>query len=259
MAFLDSHTHLPDEADDAEAEALIGESLAAGVEMIFAGTDKHDVPRYVEMARRYAGRIHVTCGFHPENCGGVEPAEAAEFVESMVSSSPEIVSVGEIGLDLHASDVPLEKQQAVLAAMLGVAAKLRKPVTIHCREAFQYCFPMVRDLLPAGHPVHVHSFTDSPAEMEQWLTLNSVFSYNGMVTFKMAENIRETLMMVPMERLLTETDAPYLTPVPFRGKPNASKYIPLIAAKIGELRGGMSAEEIGAITAANARRFFGIG
>ena len=257
MAFFDAHTHLPDEAGDAEAEAIVCENLAAGVDMLLAGTDTEDAPRYVALARRHPGRLFVTCGVHPECCGRIEAAEGADFVEKMITSCPEIVSVGEIGLDLHSSDVPLEKQQAVLAAMLEVAARHGKPVTIHCRDAFRHCFPMVRDLLPAGHPVHVHSFTDSPAEMEQWLTLNSVFSYNGMVTFKKAENIRETLAMVPMERLLTETDAPYLTPVPFRGKPNASKYIPLIAAKIAELRGG-TAEEIGALTAGNARRFFGI-
>ena len=254
---FDAHTHLPDGATDVEAEAIIAESLAVGVDMLFSGTDTQDCGRYVELAARHPGHVYVSAGIHPECCGGLEPQAAADYVRSQLLASQDVVSVGEIGLDLHASDVPLEHQQAVFGALLDVAAETGRPVTIHCREAFQYCYPMVKERLPEGHPVHVHSFSDTPREMEAWLALNTVFSYNGMVTFKKADNIRETLMMVPLERLLTETDAPYLTPVPFRGKPNASKYIPLIAAKIAELR-GMTTEAFGELAADNARRFFGI-
>ena len=221
---------------------LVRRLLAAGHKIVAAQGRKHAAPPP-------DGAIALQI---PE-----QPQAAADYVRSQLLASQDVVSVGEIGLDLHASDVPLEHQQAVFGALLDVAAETGRPVTIHCREAFQYCYPMVKERLPEGHPVHVHSFSDTPREMEAWLALNTVFSYNGMVTFKKAENIRETLMMVPLERLLTETDAPYLTPVPFRGKPNASKYIPLIAAKIAELR-GMTTEAFGELAAANARRFFGI-
>ena len=158
-------------------------------------------------------------------------------------------------MDTHYTHTTLEQQEECLRGMLSLAVELSLPVVLHCREAFRQCFPIVSEMLPESHPLQVHSFADGPREMEQWLTRNAFFSYNGMVTFKKAENIRETLRMTPLDRLLLETDSPYLTPVPYRGTPNASRNIPLIARRVAEER-GLSLEEVAEITTRNARRLF---
>ena len=139
--------------------------------------------------------------------------------------------------------------------MLRLADETNTPVVIHSRDAFERCYRIVGECLAKDHPIQVHSFADTPRELDLWLERNAVFSYNGMVTFKKADNIRTTLRLVPLDRLLLETDAPYLTPTPFRGQPNSSKYIPLIAQRIADER-SLTLEEVAKITTENARRFF---
>lgn len=254
IEFFDSHAHLADECRGEESAAIVEEAVAAGVTgMLFAGTSPKDCPQYLEFAAAHPQHVHVSMGIHPEAALTATP-ETLEQLRRWLKA-PGVVALGEVGLDNHWGDVPPALQEELLVAQLKIAAQLDMPVIIHCREAFPRCFQLVQEHLPAGHPLQIHSFADGPQELEQWLTLNTVFSYNGMVTFNKAENIRETLRLIPLERLMLETDSPYLTPVPYRGRPNAPKHIPLIAARVAQEL-GKSVGEIGEITTRNARRFF---
>ena len=168
---------------------------------------------------------------------------------------PGVVAIGEVGLDAHYEEPFADEQESCFRAMLRLADETNTPVVIHSRDAFERCYRIVGECLAKDHPIQVHSFADTPRELDLWLERNAVFSYNGMVTFKKAENIRTTLRLVPLDRLLLETDAPYLTPTPFRGQPNSSKYIPLIAQRIADER-SLTLDEVAKITTENARRFF---
>ena len=255
MEFFDSHTHIPDDISSEALEAILSDSRAAGVsEMLFAGTSMRDIPQYLSFAAAHPGVVHTSVGVHPEACGEFDVERDLPILREWLKA-PGVVAVGEIGMDAFYDATSLETQETCLRAMLNLAVEAGLPVILHCREAFEKCHPILEECLPLEHPLLVHSFADGPKELELWLKRNTVFSYNGMTTFKKAENIRETLRLIPLERLLLETDAPYLTPVPFRGQPNSSKYIPIIAQRIADER-GVSLEDIARITTDNAKHFF---
>ena len=254
LPFFDSHTHLPDGCTAEQAEEIFLEASAAAVkEVLLAGTSLDDIPRYLPLAANHPG-VHTAVGIHPEACTGFDEASVMPRLKEW-TGAPCVVAIGEIGLDAHYTETTPEEQERCLRAMLRLADETGLPAVIHCREAFERCHQIIEECLAKDHPLQIHSFADGPRELELWLKRNTFFSYNGMTTFKKAENIRETLRMVPLERLLLETDAPYLTPVPFRGQPNASKFLPLIAERVAQER-GISLEEIAGLTTENAHRLF---
>jgi TatD DNase family protein len=254
--FFDTHCHLPDDCTPENAVKIISEARAANVtRMLFAGTSMEDCPGNLELAAANPGVVYTSVGIHPEAYRTFTD-DAADTMRKWLKA-PGVVAIGEIGLDAHYEDSDPAAQERILRVCLELAAESGLPVVIHCREAFERCFPIVREMLSTQHPIQIHSFADGPAELEKWMTMNTMFSYNGMVTFKKAENIRETLRLVPLERMLLETDAPYLAPVPFRGQQNESRHIPVIAARIAGER-NLTLAEIADITTANACRFFRI-
>ena len=258
MTYFDTHTHLPDDCTDEQAEALIDEATKAQVtELLLAGTSLRDCPQNLNIAASHEG-VFTSVGIHPLEAQDYDAEVAIPKLREWLSA-PHVVAIGEVGLDNHYEDSapPPALQEQAFRDQLRLAAETNTPVVIHSREAFSRCYELVRECLPAEHPLQIHSFADGPEELDKWLKLNTIFSYNGMVTFKKAENIRETLRLVPFDRLVLETDAPYLAPVPFRGQPNASKHIPVIARRIAEER-QLSLEELARLTTANARRFFRI-
>lgn len=254
MEFFDTHTHLPDGATSEEAETILAEAAAAGVKnLLLAGTSVGDAAVYLPIVATHPG-IYTSVGVHPEACRGFnEAADMPKLREWL--KEPGVVAIGEVGLDAHYEEPFADEQERCFMAMLRLADETNTPVVIHSRDAFESCYRIVGECLAKDHPIQVHSFADTPRELDLWLERNAVFSYNGMVTFKKAENIRTTLRLVPLDRLLLETDAPYLTPTPFRGQPNSSKYIPLIAQRIADER-NLTLEEVAKITTENARRFF---
>lgn len=255
MSFFDTHTHLPDGASDEDAETIIAEACAADVtQMLFAGTSLEDIPQYLRLTEKFPGKVYCSAGIHPENVLGLDAAQALPVLREWCRH-PGVAAVGEVGLDAHCAEASPEEQERVFAAMMALAVECALPVVIHCREAFERCYALVQDNLPDGYPILLHCFADGPREQELWLKRGAFFSYNGMCSFKKADNIRETLRLCPDERLLLETDAPYLAPVPYRGKPNASKFIPVIAQAIAQER-STTVENIAALTSSNARRFF---
>lgn len=254
MEFFDTHTHLPDGATSEEAETILAEAAAAGVKnLLLAGTSIGDAAVYLPIVATHTG-IYTSVGVHPEACRGFNEATDMPKLRGWLKE-PGVVAIGEVGLDAHYEEPFADEQESCFRAMLRLADETNTPVVIHSRDAFERCYRIVGECLAKDHPIQVHSFADTPRELDLWLERNAVFSYNGMVTFKKAENIRTTLRLVPLDRLLLETDAPYLTPTPFRGQPNSSKYIPLIAQRIADER-SLTLEEVAKITTENARRFF---
>lgn len=254
MEFFDTHTHLPDGATSEEAETILAEAAAAGVKnLLLAGTSVDDAAVYLPIVATHTG-IYTSVGVHPEACRGFNEATDMPKLRGWLKE-PGVVAIGEVGLDAHYEEPFADEQESCFRAMLRLADETNTPVVIHSRDAFERCYRIVGECLAKDHPIQVHSFADTPRELDLWLERNAVFSYNGMVTFKKAENIRTTLRLVPLDRLLLETDAPYLTPTPFRGQPNSSKYIPLIAQRIADER-SLTLEEVAKITTENARRFF---
>lgn len=254
MEFFDTHTHLPDGATSEEAETILAEAAAAGVKnLLLAGTSIGDAAVYLPIVATHTG-IYTSVGVHPEACRGFNEATDMPKLRGWLKE-PGVVAIGEVGLDAHYEEPFADEQESCFRAMLRLADETNTPVVIHSRDAFERCYRIVGECLAKDHPIQVHSFADTPRELDLWLERNAVFSYNGMVTFKKADNIRTTLRLVPLDRLLLETDAPYLTPTPFRGQPNSSKYIPLIAQRIADER-NLTLEEVAKITTENARRFF---
>ncbi len=254
MEFFDTHTHLPDGATSEEAETILAEAAAAGVKnLLLAGTSVDDAAVYLPIVATHTG-IYTSVGVHPEACCGFNETADMPKLRGWLKE-PGVVAIGEVGLDAHYEEPFADEQESCFRAMLRLADETNTPVVIHSRDAFERCYRIVGECLAKDHPIQVHSFADTPRELDLWLERNAVFSYNGMVTFKKAENIRTTLRLVPLDRLLLETDAPYLTPTPFRGQPNSSKYIPLIAQRIADER-NLTLEEVAKITTENARRFF---
>jgi len=244
---FDTHFHLTPETD---FPALLEASRAADVgHFLLAGTSREDIPHYAQLARENTGVVYAA---------GQHPHDSANFTDddlTLIRShlAQDAVAVGEIGLDYYYNFSPAENQERVFAQMLELSVEFGKPAQIHCRQAFDRCYALVKTHLTNGQPFIIHSFADGPAEAEKWLELGAFLSFNGMVTFRKGDNIRESLALVPADRLLLETDSPYLAPVPHRGETNSPAFLPEIAKKVAEERGWDLADTIRQTTA-NALR-----
>ncbi len=252
MLLFDTHLHLSKEIDPVP---FFGEARAQEVGLfLVAGTSSEDGEYVSSLADPEAG-VYAAVGVHPHSAEKFATEELSVFRAWL--SLPGVVAVGEIGLDFYYDFSPRLKQERVFATFLELAAELRKPVIIHCREAFAQCYQLVKEGFPRELPFVVHSFTGTVAEAEQWLELGALLSFNGMVTFKKADNIRTALEAVPHDRLLLETDSPYLAPVPYRGKTNTPAFLPVIAESVArQLQ--LETEQLACLTTANACRLFGI-
>ena len=252
---FDSHAHYDSEQFDSDREQLLGWVLPEQgvVGIVNMAADLQSCQTTLELTRRY----NYICG-----AAGVHPEEARELPEDWLSQvrrylqEPKMVAVGEIGLDYHWLDAcPKERQQEVFAAQLELAQELALPVVIHDREAHGDTVEFLRKYRPRGV---VHCFSGSWETAREILGLGMYIGLGGVVTFKNARHAVEVAQNIPLDRLLLETDAPYMAPVPHRGKRNDSSLIPLVAEKIGELR-GLEAQAVLDITAENAARLFGLG
>lgn len=248
---FDTHFHIDPEANNS---ALFERARCAGVShLLVAATTLADAVMIQQAVAVEAGVV-TTVGVHPHEAKSV--TDGFDVFRGL-AGHPNVVAIGEIGLDYHYDFSPREKQRQVFAGFLELAVELRLPAIVHCREAFEDCLEIMGDTLPAGHPFEVHSFTGTPAQAETVLALGAMLSFNGMVTFKRADNIREALRVVPLERLLLETDAPFLAPVPHRGKPNEPAFVPFIAAAVADVL-NRDVEEVAATTTENGLAFFGL-
>lgn len=286
MGLVDTHTHLESFLRRGEAEAVLQRARAAGVEaLITIGTDADDWTLYRDCAAAHPGFVHYTAGLHPcsvderweERFGLLEgfwgraatPLAAANALErrgtESASHRPVPVALGEIGLDrFHlpkddaaAAERVFAVQQAAFRAGLGLAKKLACPVVVHSRGAFRECVEMIDASGVEWGRVVFHCFTEGPAEMEELVRRGGYGSFTGIITYKTAGAIREAALAQGLDRLMLETDAPYLTPMPHRGKPNEVAYVRHTAEFCAELF-GVGLEELAARTTATARRVFGL-
>ena len=264
MQLFDTHFHYSGEASPAEYRSkILTEALGAGVfpstlELNAVGGDFLESLRAREFAHAVPDCIF-SAGVHP---GSAErfSGDISEF--EIFRNDPLLAAVGELGLDYYYTPETAEKQRKVFAGFLKLALEWNKPAIVHLRDqgddaAFRDGMALLEEFVSSGGRFEVHCFTGSWEWAEKILELGGYIGITGMVTFRKAGNIRETAHRLPADRLLLETDSPYLAPIPYRGKENHPGYLGLIAAHVAEIR-GVSISELCQIACSNSRRFFGV-
>ena len=256
---FDTHAHLGDDGCPDEA-AYYRRAEEAGVPWILlCGSDFESGRRSAEFASHF-DRVFFAAGLHPLDIVK-HPCETKKF--EAFASAPRFVAVGEIGLDYYYERDTREKQIEVFRSFLSLALSLDRPAIVHTRDvdgstqAYDDAFSLLSDFAGAGGRFVLHSFAGSLADFERFAALGAYFGCGGMVTFRKADNIRALALRYHEDRLLLETDSPYLAPVPFRGKENHPEYLPWTAHSLAALR-GWSMEKTVTLTTSNAKRFFRI-
>lgn len=254
LEFFDSHAHLADPAFDADREDVLERARSAGASGILCiGESVAAADRARAIAAIQPG-VWFTAGVHPHDAAAFDPARDLPQLRALLDAGA--VAVGECGLDYHYDRAPRDVQRRVLDAQLALASDTNRPLIIHSREADADTHAMLADAERAGVLGVLHCFT-GPADLAAAaVTAGWYVSFSGMVTFKRWDNAA-ALAAVPEDRLLAESDAPYLAPVPDRGRRNEPAWVARTVQRLAELRGADPAE-LGAQTAANARRLFGL-
>ena len=243
MKLVDSHCHLDDPKFDEDRERVIERALAAGVErMMVIGSEGA-----IGLAERYPF-LYATAGVHPHEASKATPEAFARMRD--VATHPKVLAIGEIGLDYHYDFSPRDVQRSVFEQQLAIAADAAKPVVIHTREAWADTMALL-GTWPGGGIMHC--FTGDAAQARQALDLGFHLSFGGVLTFPKADAVREAARLAPEDRLLVETDCPYLAPVPHRGKRNEPAFVVEVARRLAEVR-GCTLEEIACSTTGNWER-----
>lgn len=252
--FVDSHCHLDDKRFAEDLDAVLERAEVAGVGRILTigtGDGPPEIDRAVKIAERYP-QIYASVGVHPHDAAKVTPQTYADL--RALAKHAKVIAFGEIGLDYHYDFSPREVQKEVFIEQLKIAREVNLPITIHTREAWNDTMSVLREHYTG--PGIMHCFTGDPAQAKEALDLGFHLSYGGVVTFKTAENVRGSARITPDDRLLIETDAPYLAPIPHRGKRNEPAMMMETVRKLAEVR-ETTPETIGALTTANFDRLFG--
>ena len=256
MEFIDTHTHSYDEAFAGCEDEVVARALAAGVTVqLQADVDSGERTRMFALAARHPGVVRPMLGLYPGSVGKDWRREI-DALEAWRGRGP--VAVGEIGLDYHYGADFKEEQKEAFRVQLELAAAWDLPVNIHLRDATEDFFAIIGECRHLGLRGNLHAFSGSAETFDRLLRTGGDWyvGIGGVVTFKKA-SLAETVRRIPLERILLETDAPYLTPVPHRGERNESAYIPLIAAFLARQK-GVSVEEVAAVTTGNAKRLFAL-
>jgi TatD DNase family protein len=260
--FVDSHAHLDGEKFDADREAVIARARDAGVRTIVA-IGNGDGPKQVDCGIRLAEKydfIYATLGIHPHEARLADDA-AYQKMEGL-ARHPKVIAWGEIGLDYFYDHSPRGVQKEVFLRQMELAAAAKLPIVIHCRpsersdDAWDDCLTLLREHWSTrGLGGILHCFTGNWPQAKAALDMGFMISFAGNVTFPKAQQIRDAAREVPLERMLIETDSPYLAPVPHRGKRNEPAFVKETARKLGELL-GLTAKEVGLRTSENFYKFF---
>ena len=249
---FDSHSHYDDEIFDEDRDLLLNSMSEKGVcGIIHASTDLNSSKKGIEFSQKYPN-FYTSIGIHPECVDALENEYISQLRE--LAKNDKVVAIGEIGLDYYWTKDTKEQQLKVFEEQLILAKELNLPVIIHSREATQDCMELLKKYKPKGV---VHCFSGSAETAKEVLKLGMYISFTGVLTFPKSLKAQEALLVVPNDRLLLETDCPYMAPVPNRGKRCDSSMIAFIAEKVGELK-GMSAQEVLNMTTENTKRLFGI-
>ena len=266
--FIDSHAHLEGKRYDADREQVLARAKQNGIEAYLAignGDGPETANCGIQLAENYDGkpeypRIWASVGIHPHEASLANEAANAQMLEW--ARHPKVIAWGEIGLDYFYDHSPREVQKAVFLQQMELARTAKLPIIIHCRpsdnseNAWEDCLKMIAThWTSSGLGGILHCFTGSMEHARRALDLGFMISFAGNITFPKAQPIRDAAQMVPLDRMLIETDSPYLAPIPHRGQRNEPAFVTEVARHIGELR-GLPAEEIGRQTAENFYRFF---
>ena len=257
LRLVDSHCHLDEARFHDDCDAVVERARAAGVEQMITIGASDALQANVDalaLAARHAG-VFATVGIHPHAAASVTPA----IMESVCrfAAAPKVVAVGETGLDYYYDNSPRQTQQEVFRQFIGLSRRLRLPLVVHLRDAFADALTIMREEHAAEVGGVIHCFSGDRAAARAFLDLGFDLSFSGIVTFKNAEELRAVAALVPTDRFLVETDAPFLTPVPHRGKRNEPAYVVFTAEALATVRRQPLAE-VAALTGANARRRFAL-
>jgi TatD DNase family protein len=250
VKFVDSHCHLDDEKFDADRDAVIERALATGVEIMMAIGTGGELDVAIRLAEKYPF-IYATIGVHPHDAVKAS-AETFDRLRDL-ASHPKVLAIGEIGLDYHYDFSPRDVQHHVFDRQLEIAAEFGKPIVIHTREAWEDTMAHISSgpaALPHGGIMHC--FTGDSTQARQALALGFHLSFGGVLTFPKADAVREAARIIPENRLLIETDCPYLAPVPHRGARNEPAFVIETARRLAAVR-GVPIEEIASATTRNFR------
>lgn len=256
---IDTHCHITFDSYDEDRQAIIDGATKVGVtRIIIPSVDVENTPEIIALAQAYQG-IFAGVGVHPNSTANFDD-ESLNAVEEQ-SYAEKVVAVGEIGLDYYWDKSPKDKQRAAFEAQLELAAKRELPVIIHNREASEDVMDVLEEwvkTLPESlkeRPGVMHSFSAPQEIADRALAIGFYLGFTGPITFKKADDLRRIAATVPLERILVETDGPFLTPEPYRGKRNKPEYIPYIVDRLAGLK-GITTEAMAAATTANAIRLF---
>jgi TatD DNase family protein len=249
----DTHTHLNDDQFNEDREEVIARAVEAGVSRIInIGFNRETIRTSLELSEKY-DFIYSVIGWHPQDAGDFRD-EDLEWIESLLEH-PKVVGIGEMGLDYYWDKAPRDVQAEVFRKQIRLAKKTGYPIVIHDREAHQDIVDILRQEKAAEVGGVMHCFSGSWEMAKECLDMNFYISFGGPVTFKNAKKPKEVALQVPMDRILVETDAPYLTPHPYRGKRNETSYVKLVAETIAELK-NLTFDEVAITTSKNADRLF---
>lgn len=249
---FDTHSHYDDRRFDADRDGLISSLFANGMSgIIHAATDIASSEFGIEQSRKYE-RYYASVGIHPENADSV----ASGYIDSLrlLAQSEKVVAIGEIGLDYHYEGYDKVSQIELFTSSVELANELSLPVIVHCRDAVGDCMEILKRLKPKGV---MHCYSGSPETARELLDLGMYIGFTGAITFKNAKKAAEVLKILPLDRLLLETDCPYMAPEPLRGKRCDSSMIRFTAQRAAEVM-GVESDELLAATEENAVRVFGI-
>ncbi|HAB53737.1 MAG TPA: hydrolase TatD [Ignavibacteriales bacterium] len=270
---IDTHAHVNFVQYKDDGDEVVRRSLAEGTWLINVGSEKDTSRRAIEYAQKYKEGVFAAVGLHPLHLRAqeIEKKDNGETIKFTVpaedfdeeyyanlAGQDRVVAIGEIGLDYYRNGATKELQREVLLEQLSLAEKLKKPVMLHCREAHEDLLKTLKTWTLVGNkPLRgvLHSFSGTMAQAQQYLAMGFNLGFNGIITF--ARDYDEVVRGMPLDKLLVETDCPYLTPTPFRGKRNEPSYVKYVAEKVAELR-GVSVAEVAEVTTDNARKLFKI-
>lgn len=254
MQFIDTHTHLYSEAFDEDQEQMIQRALDAGVSHFYIpAIDSEYTQRMYDLEKAYPEQMELMMGLHPTHVKPENYEQEMAHAKAQFEQR-DFVAVGEIGIDLYWDKSTLALQQEAFKTQIQLAKKYKLPIVIHCREAFEEVFEVLEG--EKGDDLHgiFHCFTGTQEQALKALSYNMKLGIGGVATFKNGK-IDQFLNEIPLEHIVLETDAPYLSPVPYRGKRNESSYLVLVAEKLATIY-NKTLEEIAMVTSANARAVF---
>ncbi len=250
---IDTHCHLNDETAFPDLEVALDAAQQAGVDqMIVVGVEPESWQRAVGLSTEHSS-LYAIVGWHP-NYTQAFTSESLKLLRTLLRE-PKVLALGEIGLDFHWNYAILEQQLTALELQLDIAHELEKPVVFHCREAYDRLLTLLERRAP--HPYLFHCWMGSLEDAERAQKLGAMIGVDGPITYRKNDLLRESVRSFGLHRIVLETDSPYLSPEPLRGKPNAPANIPLINRRLAQMF-DIDEDEAAARTTANARKFFGI-